>query len=155
MIGYLLWSLNLAGLVLLVCKGARVERCAAAMIAGYLLLEPWVQPLQLSSWRAGLAGLNLALFVGLWSLSARSTRWWLVLAAALQLLIVCTHLLPFLSMDLTIWTGVAVRLTLWTFISLTIFLGAWEAVADRRFRKSFDGRGDQSDRRARRQCGLD
>lgn len=155
MIGYLLWSLNLAGLALLVWKGARVERCAAAMIAAYVLLEPWLQPLQLSSWRVGLAGLNLALFVGLWRLSASSTRWWLVLAAALQLLIVCTHLLPFLSSELTIWTGVAVRLTLWTLISLTILGGVWEAMADRRFREVARGRGDEPYSRPWGRYGLD
>jgi len=155
LIGYFLWSLNLAGLALLVWKGARVERYAAAMIAAYILLEPWLQPLQLSSWRVGLAGLNLALFVGLWRLSVRSTRWWLVLAAALQLLIVCTHLLPFLSSDLTIWTGVAVRLTLWTLISLTIFGGVWEAMADRRFREMADGRRLGAHHRAGTDHGLD
>mgnify|MGYP001584608443 CR=1 FL=1 len=155
MIGYLLWSLNLTGLALLVWKGERVERYAAAMIAAYIFLEPWLQPFQLSSWRVGLAGLNLALFVGLCRLSARSTRWWLVLAAALQLLIVCTHLLPFLSSDLTIWTGVAVRLTLWTLISLTILGGVWEAMADRRFKEMADGRRHGARHRAGSDHGLD
>jgi hypothetical protein len=155
LIGYLLWSLNLTGLALLIWKGERVERYAAAMIAAYIFLEPWLQPLQLLSWRVGLAGLNLALFVGLCRLSARSTRWWLVLAAALQLLIVCTHLLPFLSSDLTIWTGVAVRLALWTLISLTIFGGVWEAMADRRFREMADGRRHGACHRAGSDHGLD
>ncbi|MNN97095.1 hypothetical protein D3C81_2161920 [compost metagenome] len=85
----------------------------------------------------------------------RSTRWWLVLAAALQLLVVCTHLLPFLSSQLTAWTGVTVRLALWALISLTIFGGAWEAMADRRFREAADGRGVAAKQCTRPGDGLD
>lgn len=155
MIGYVLWSLNCAGLALLAWKGARVERYAAALLTTYILVEPMVLSLQLSTWKVGLAGLNLALFIGLWLLSARSTRWWLVIAAALQLLVVCTHLLPFLSSQLTAWTGVTVRLTLWTLISLTIFGGAWEAMADRRFREAADGRGTSANHRAGLEQGLE
>jgi hypothetical protein len=142
-------------LALLVWKGARVERYAAAMLATYILVEPMVLALQLSTWKIGLAGLNLALFIGLWRLCARATRWWLVVAAALQLLVVCTHLLPFLSSELTAWTGVTVRLALWTLISLVIFGGAWEAVADRRFKEMADGRGNGANDRAGRDPGLD
>jgi len=155
LIGYALWSLNIAGLLLMAWKGARVERCAAALLATYILIEPLVLPLQLSTWKIGLAGLNLALFAGLWRLSVRSTRWWLVLATALQLLVVCTHFLPFLSSQLTAWTGVTVRLTLWTLISLTIFGGAWEAMADRRFREATDGREHDANHRAGPEHGLD
>ncbi|MFK0299602.1 hypothetical protein ACIQTU_10325 [Brevundimonas sp. NPDC090276] len=155
MIGYALWSLNIAGLALLAWKGARVERYAAALLATYILVEPLVLPFQMSTWKMGLAGLNLLLLIGLWRLSARSTRWWLVLAAALQLLIVCTHLLPFLSSQLTAWTGVTVRLALWTLISLTIFGGVWEAMADRRLRGMADGRGHDAIHRAGPEHGLD
>lgn len=155
LIGYVLWSLNCAGLALLVWKGARVERYAAALLATYILVEPMVLSLQLSTWKVGLAGLNLALFIGLWRLSARSTRWWLVIAAALQFLIVCTHLLPFLSSQLTAWTGVTVRLTLWTLISLMIFGGAGEAMADRRFREAADGRGTGANHRTGSEHGLE
>jgi hypothetical protein len=155
LIGYALWSLNIAGVALLAWKGARVERYAAALLATYILVEPLVLPFQLSTWKMGLAGLNLALFIGLWRLSAHSTRWWLVLAAALQLLIVCTHLLPFLSSQLTAWTGVTVRLALWTLISLTIFGGVWEAMADRRFREMADGRRHGARHRAGSDHGLD
>lgn len=155
MIGYVLWSFNIAGLALLVWRGAHVERYAAALLATYILVEPLVLPVQLSTWKVGLAGLNLALFIGLWRLSVRSTRWWLVLAAALQLLVVCTHLLPFLSSQLTAWTGVTVRLALWGLISLTIFGGAWEAMADRRFREAADGRGVGVQHRGRSGDGLD
>ncbi|MNS14765.1 hypothetical protein D3C72_463890 [compost metagenome] len=155
MIGCALWSLNIAGVALLAWKGARVERYAAALLATYILVEPLVLPFHLSTWKMGLAGLNLALFIGLWRLSAHSTRWWLVLAAALQLLIVCTHLLPFLSSQLTAWTGVTVRLALWTLISLTIFGGVWEAMADRRFREIADGRRHGACHRAGSDHGLD
>lgn len=155
MIGYILWSLNIAGLAFLVWRGGRVERYAAALLATYILVEPLVLPLQLSTWRIGLAGLNLALFAGLWRLSVRSHRWWLVLAAALQLLVVCTHLLPFLSSQLTAWTGVTVRLALWALISLTIFGGAWEAMADRRFREAADGRGNGAKNRIGPEPGVD
>lgn len=155
MIGYVLWAFNITGLVLLAWKGARIERYAAALLATYILVEPMVLPLHISTWKVGLAGLNMVLFIGLWRLSIRSTRWWLVLAAALQFLVVCTHLLPFLSSQLTAWTGVTVRLALWTLISLTIFGGAWEAVADRRFRALTDGRGAGPDHRDARKSGLD
>ncbi|MGH7018665.1 MAG: hypothetical protein ACREEY_02225 [Brevundimonas sp.] len=155
MIGYALWSLNIAGLALLTWKGARVERYAAALLATYILVEPLVLPFQISTWKMGLAGLNLVLFFGLWRLSARSTRWWLVVAAALQLLIVCTHFLPFLSSQLTAWTGVTVRPALWTLISLTIFGGVWEAMADRRFREMADGRRLGVHHRAGSDHGLD
>lgn len=155
MIGYVLWSLNIAGLALLAWRGARVERYAAALLATYILVEPLVLPLHLSTWKIGLAGLNLALFMGLWRLSARSTRWWLVVAASLQLLVVCTHLLPFLSSQLTAWTGVTVRLTLWTLISFTIFGGVWEAMADRRFREMADGWGNGANHRVGPEHGLD
>jgi len=136
-------------------KGARDERCAAALLATYILIEPLVLPLQLSTWKIGLASLNVALFAGLWGLSVRSTRWWLVVAAALQLLVLCTHLLPFLSSQLTAWTGVTVRLTLWTLISLTILGGIWEAMADRRFREMADGRQHDANHRSGPKHGLD
>ena len=155
MIGYVLWSFNIVGLALLAWRGARVDRYAAAILATYILVEPLVLPVQVSTWKVGLAGLNLALFIGLWRLSVRSTRWWLVLAAALQLLVVCTHLLPFLSSQLTAWTGVTVRLALWALISLTIFGGAWEAMADRRFREAANGRGVAAKQCTRPGDGLD
>lgn len=124
---------NLAALVLLVWRGERPERIAALMIVALLVLEPLLDPLRINAWRVGGGLVNLALFAGFVWLAERWDRWWVVLAASVQLLLVLTFLMPLMTDEFSVRTGIALRLGLWAVISIILFIGAWEAWAAQRF----------------------
>lgn len=103
------------------------------MFVALLLLEPLAYSLRIGGWRVGLGLVNIALLIGLVWLAERWDRWWLVFVAAIQLLICLTFIMPLMTDDFSVRTGIAIRLGLWGFISLLLFAGAWEASAARRF----------------------
>lgn len=132
------WSLtllaaNLVALGLMLWRGAWPERIAAPVFAVAIFIEPFLYPIQIGTWRLGSGILNLCLFLVLWVLTEKANRWWLVLAAAIQLIILFTNLMPLMTRDFTTHTGVAIRSGLWVGISITLFASVWEAAAARRF----------------------
>ena len=134
------WSLallatNLVALGLLFWRGRGVERIASPIFLVAIFIEPILHPLQIGTWRVGSLLANLGLFLALWKLSERADRWWLVVAAAIQLVILITNLMPLMTGDFTTHTGVAIRSGLWVGISFTLFAGAWEARAAKRFER--------------------
>lgn len=133
MLNILLLVANAVGLFLLFLKGERPERIAAMLVLLTVLAEPFVQNYQIGNWRIGIVLVNGALLAGLWILSEIANRWWLVFATALQLVLVLSALMPLMTREFIVDTGVAVRLALWAVIILVLFMGVWEASAARRF----------------------
>lgn len=134
------WSLvlltaNLVALGLLFWRGGRTERFTALIILAAIFAEPFLHPVQVGTWRMGSLLVNLCLFLALWTACERSDRWWLVVASAIQLVILITHLMPLMTSDFTTHTGVAIRSGLWAGISLTLFAGVWETWAAKRFER--------------------
>lgn len=128
-----LLAANLAAVLLLLWRGDRPERIAAALILGLLILEPLAYPLRINAWRVGGLLVNVGFFIGLAWLAERWDRWWLIFAAAVELLLAMTFVMPLMTDEFSVRTGIAVRLGLWGIISLILFAGAWEAWAARRF----------------------
>lgn len=128
-----LLAANLVAFGLMLWRGDWPELIAAPLIAVAIFVEPLLYPIQIGTWRLGSGLLNLVLFLVLWVLSERADRWWLVFAAAIQLIIFITNLMPLMTGDFTTHTGVAIRSGLWVGISLTFFASVWEAGAARRF----------------------
>lgn len=144
MVGLGLTLANALAFALLLWQGDRQDRIAAALLAVIVVGEAPLATIEIGTWPVAVAGLNLLLFLGLWRASEQSDRWWIFLAGAIQLLIVCTHLMPLMSADYLKWTLATVRLGLWSVISILMFGGAWEARADRRFRLEGLRHGDQT-----------
>ena len=107
-------------------RGGKGDRFAVATIAVLMFAEPVVQPFQIGTWRAGLFALNLLAFLLLWRLSERFDRWWIIIAASAQLLIVVSHLLPLMAPGQYNWTLATLRLFLWTIVALACVLGVYE-----------------------------
>ena len=128
---YALYLVTFVGLAVLMKFGSRPERIAVALILLTLLAEPFAQGITLNTWRIGTGGLNLLLLAGLWIMAEKWDRWWLVLASSLQLIVVLTHLMPVMESGFGVNTGVTIRLIMWALIVVSMFVGAWEAAADR------------------------
>lgn len=124
---------TLAGVFALWRFGAWEERLVGGMVIALLVLVHLVEPFQIGTWRAGVAGLELAFLVAVWTLVYLRDRWWLTALTGLQLISVLTHVAALAGPHHFVWTAVTVRLGVWILICLTFFVGAWEAWADRRF----------------------
>lgn len=140
---------TLCGVLALLRFGAWEERLIGVMVLALLVLVRVVEPIKIDSWRAGVAGLELAfLLVILWLVYTRD-RWWLTALAGFQLISVLTHLVPLLAYGKHfIWTAVTIRLEVWLLICISFFAGAWEAWAARRFARE-GGSHDQNNDRPR------
>ncbi|QBX38118.1 hypothetical protein E4M02_05860 [Brevundimonas sp. S30B] len=141
-----IWSLmllgaNLIALGLLLWRGERFDRIAAAAVAGFIVMEPLIFGLQIHTWRVGISLANTLLFVALWQVAERHARWWLIFAAAIQLLAAVSTLVPLLPSEFTTHTGIVVRGALWTLTSILLFLALVEIDFDRRFRALQHHRG--------------
>lgn len=125
---------TLAGVLALLRFGEWEERAVAVMVVALLVLVRLVEPFQIGSWRAGVAGLEVCFLIAtLWLAYARD-RWWLTALAGFQLISVLTHVIPLLAYGRHfVWTAVTIRLEVWLLICITFFVGAWEAWAARRF----------------------
>lgn len=125
---------TLAGVLALFRFGGWEERAVGGMVLALLILVRLVEPIQIGTWRAGVAGLEIAfLFAILWLTYVRD-RWWLTALAGFQLISVLTHVIPLLTAGRHfVWTAVTIRLEVWLLICITFFVGAWEAWAARRF----------------------
>ena len=126
--------ITLAGVLALFLYGGAEERVVGVLVLALLLAVRPLEPLQLGTWRAGIAALDLAFFVVVAAMALLRDRWWLTALAGFQLIVVLTHLVPLIAQHRHFtWTGVTVRLEVWVLICLTFFAGAWEAWAARRF----------------------
>jgi hypothetical protein len=126
--------ITLAGVLALLRFGEREERAVAVMVLALLVLVRVVQPIQIGTWRAGVAGLEAAFLVAILILASRKDRWWLTALAGFQLISLLTHVVPLIAQNRYFtWTAVTIRLEVWLLICITFFAGAWEAWAARRF----------------------
>lgn len=114
--------------------GNRLERAAAAAIGIYLILTPALETLRVQNFRAGLAGLELVLFLVFWLAAEKSNRWWLTAAAGFQLISVISFLVPFLLDNVFVLTGVTLRLGAWALVLTSMAFGVWEARLHRTYK---------------------
>ena len=133
MTGLALLLANLAAMVPLSWRGRLHDRIAVGSVVLYVIVGEFVESMMWGSWRAGSATLDLILFLILWWTAERADRWWLVLAAGFQLLIVATHLIPLVQPGFMYWTGTTIRLVIWGLMSTAFCIGAWEVWAAARF----------------------
>ena len=131
---------NAVGFSLLLWKGRLDDRLAVLVmtltqIGSFALTEvTW------NGIRAGLLSMDLLCFLFLWGLAERGGRWWLVLAAGFQLIGLLGQFAPFLAQERLAWALVTLLWGVWTLVSITVFFGVWEVMADRRFaREGRDG----------------
>jgi hypothetical protein len=126
--------LTLAGVLALLRFGGWEERAVAVMVVALLILVRLVEPFQIGTWRAGVAGLEICFLIAILWLTYARDRWWLTALAGFQLISVLTHVIPLLAYGRHfVWTAVTIRLEVWLLICITFFVGAWEAWAARRF----------------------
>ncbi|RZJ19136.1 MAG: hypothetical protein EON91_02765 [Brevundimonas sp.] len=135
--------LTALGLLALVVVGGWPERVIAVLVLVNILATPLLEPLQIGQWRAGLAALELTLFVAMWIVVEVRGRWWLTAAAGFQLIAVVSHLVS-LTGAYFIWTAVSARIGVAGLLSLTFLFGAWEAWAARRFAREGATKWDAS-----------
>lgn len=125
---------NLIALALLLRYGGTEDRLGAVVFAGALIITPFVDHVLWGSWKAGAAGVDVLMLIGFWILAERYDRWWLVMAAGFQLIAVITFVIPWFQPGAYfVWTGVTLRIGVWLLLSITLFIGAWEAWAAQRF----------------------
>lgn len=126
-------GVTLLGVLALWRFGDWVERLVGTVVIALLVLVQLVEPFQINNWRAGVAGLELAFLIVVWTLVYHRDRWWLTALTGFQLISVLTHVTTLLAPHHFVWTAVTIRLGVWLLICVTFFAGAWEAWADRRF----------------------
>ena len=130
---------NLIAFSLLLWRGETVERLAVAALTAAQVLSVLLVPWDIDGFRIGVMLVDVALFIALWALAEHGGRWWLVACAGFQLIIVFSHLAPFFAHERLGWAAVTLQWGAWTLVSLTAFVGIWEATAARRFAQ--EGRG--------------
>ena len=124
---------NLIAFSLLLWRGETVERLAVASLTAAQVLSVLLVPWDIDGFRIGVMLVDVALFIALWALAEHGGRWWLVACAGFQLIIVFSHLAPFFAHERLGWAAVTLQWGAWTLVSLTAFVGIWEATAARRF----------------------
>ena len=124
---------NLIAFALLLWRGETVDRLAVVALTAAQVLSVLVLGWDIDGFRVGVMLVDVALFAALWGLAEHGRRWWLVACAGFQLIIVFSHLAPFFAHERLGWAAVTLQWVAWTFVSLTAFVGIWEAGAARRF----------------------
>lgn len=131
---------NVVGFSLLLWKGRLNDRLAVGVMALAQIGSFALTEVTWNGMRTGLLSMDLICFVLLWLLAERGGRWWLVMAAGFQLIGLLGHFAPFLAQERLAWALITLLWGVWTLISITVFFGVWEALADRRFaREGRDG----------------
>jgi len=127
-----------AGLALLLLRGAFLDRAAAVVMASAVAMSFVVDRIAWNGFHYGLAVVDGLTFIALWLIAERAGRWWIVFAAAFQLLATLGYGAPLLSDLHLAWEAVTLSWAVWLLLVLTFFFGVWEIEADRRF--AFGGR---------------
>lgn len=130
MLALCLLASNVIATALLIWRGTDRERAIVGLIALYVLANPLIYTWTIGgTFRAGTFLSELVLLFALWWCAERVDRWWLILAAGTQLIVVASHLIPLVVSGIYVWTGVSIRLAAWTVISGALLGGAWETWA--------------------------
>jgi hypothetical protein len=123
-------GLTVLALGLMSLLGRVPERIAVVAILTYLVAVPLLEDLKIGELRLGVAIAEFALFLFLWALAERFSRWWLTAAAGFQLISVLSFAVPlFFDQVFLVWTGVAARLGAWSLVVIALFFAAFEAWA--------------------------
>lgn len=125
----LVLCLSLLSIGLLLWKGRGAERIAALAFLVAMFATPLVDGLQIGGLRWGVALLAIGLFGTLTWLSLVAERWWLIAAAAVQLLSIATYLVALLDPGVQVWASVSFRIVVWTELMLIGLFGVWECCA--------------------------
>ena len=110
-------------------RGRRPERVAAVAFLVAMLATPLVDEFQIDGLRWGVALLAVGLFGTLVWLSLVFDRWWLMAAAAVQLLSIATYLVAVLNPDVQVWASVSFRIVLCGELMLIGLFVVWECRA--------------------------
>jgi hypothetical protein len=110
-------------------RGRRPKRVAAVAFLVAMLATPLVDEFQIDGLRWGVALLAVGLFGTLVWLSLVFDRWWLMAAAAVQLLSIATYLVAVLNPDVQVWASVSFRIVVWVELMLIGLFGVWECRA--------------------------
>lgn len=78
------------------------------MLVAFMATQ-FATPFEIGGWRAGVAMVDAVTFAALMYLAVRFDRWWLIGAAAVQLVTVMTHVVGLVEPDLLLRTNVLVR----------------------------------------------
>lgn len=122
-------GLTVVALTLLIWKGARPERQAAAGLILAMAVSGWVDHLVVGQLRWAVALVSLSLLLMFVRLGLRHDRWWLLLASGAQFLALGTHVSSLIGPDALTWSIVTARMVVWFEIMLLALFGVWEARA--------------------------
>jgi hypothetical protein len=122
-------ALTILALGLLIWKGGRPEREAAAGLIVVQLVSGWVDHLVIGQFRWAVAAVSVSLLVWFVRLSLRYDRWWLLFAAGAQLLAFGTHVASLFGSDVLTWSIVTTRMVVWVEIMILGLIGVWEATS--------------------------
>lgn len=123
---YTILALTLAAVVALAARGRLAERWAAVAISITTLAPLPLQHLEYANGRWALALVSMAFSAGLVFLSLRFDRWWLLVAAGIQLAATASYAVAWIQPDLMLWSGVAFRRVLWGQLMIVALIGAFE-----------------------------
>lgn len=125
----LVLCLSVLSIGLQLWKGRGAERIAALAFLVAMLATPLVDGLHIGGLRWGVGVLAIGLFGTLIWLSLVAERWWLIVAAAVQLLSIATYLVALLDPGVQVWASVSFRIVVWTELMLIGLFGVWECRA--------------------------
>lgn len=120
---HLLFLVTALTWVALAWKGREPERLAVLVLAALTFGAPLVGDY---GWAAR-TGLSAAGFFALTALALWKSRWWLILAAGVQLVTVLTHVAWAAFEFERLWPAVTLRLLLWAIIIVLAMAGVAEA----------------------------
>ena len=119
---YVLAALTFFAWGLLLWKGRLAERLAACILIGLAVISPVLDDHS----RTASMLLSIGGFVGLSGLALWQPRWWLIVAAGIQLVAALSHVAWLLLDTDRLWPAVTLRLLLWFFIIITALVGTAE-----------------------------
>lgn len=124
---WFLTFLTYAVLLLLLWRGRALDRLAALALLVSQTATPLLSGLEVFGVRLGVAGLAVFLAVSLFSLALTGRRWWLVVAAGVQLVSVASWIYQIVDPDAQVWAAVTFRLIVWMELMALAAFGVCEA----------------------------
>ncbi len=106
---YGFFAISVVALATLLMVGKTAERVAAVTLIVLMFTSPYLAR-QGPIAHALVSG---SAFAVLMLLALRYDRWWLIVAAGLQLVVFSTHFAPLLVPQKTIWGAVTLRIVIW------------------------------------------
>lgn len=128
----ILLALGIAAAALAVRFGDQSERSAVVILTALTAVTPFIDHLQVGSFRWAEAGLDFLGLLALTAIAMSRRRWWPIPLAGFQLIIVFTHVVA-IGSDFYVWTAVTARLVAWVGILLALIFAAYEAHMVRKY----------------------